>query len=688
MEHEHLSVLGSPRPLSARVRARPMSARAPRAAQAVPATLPASEPRAAAGMSRLPSDDTASMGTPVALAFSERDFGEGMLEDAARGMSEYAQRAPAVRVPKLVLAGVPTPKGAQSQREALARQATANRLAVKIALERFGFQDETAETVEQAPEVVFHRYQGSRASPDAPPTPKLHAVKVDKEPTAEEVARELGARLDPVRPSNNPEKFKSGRLAKPATALSVPDELANLSLAALAMENAEKLRDKVACASDVKGIIGMRRPGYDPMLRKYEQRMPKSKALYLAGGRNVVSSYPEDDEASPRRSRRDMFSDAIGAAEEDEEDSKPKLRPALERLAQHKVKGPGRMEATNMPWVLRPELRLQHRPRDFQHDNTTALQRYDRSRRTSEIQQRTAQHFVRVRSAHDRAIVKKEENRIAFLQKEQVRAERLSQAKREHEMQMEREKHQRAWLRQIMVFAAANVMLHVATVNTEHNPSATLHYMKDMHKKDHHRALTRKATHKREVRELKRAREVNRYNTYALIRWFFDTRPLFNGKRCPAIQRWMLRRKYQKQMKHIENAAKVVTHVLVAAGHVKMTLFKISEYKGTVIKCQRMLRKAAVRRDRHIFLILSHVKEYTALMILREAILGVSSLFPRDSHFKASHELLLAHHTTINTKLMRNEQLQNLARIFPGLPLWLAVALEKLRCASISRSLF
>jgi hypothetical protein len=353
------------------------------------------------------------------------------------------------------------------------------------------------------------------------------------------------------------------------------------------------------------------------------------------------------------------------------------LRPALERLAQHKVKAP---QAKNLEWSLRPELRRPHTARDFQQDNTTELQRYERIRRISEIQQRTAQHFSRVRSAHQTAIAKEKETRAALLQKEVVRAERLSQAKREHEMQMEREGHQRAWLKQITVFLSAQLMLQLTTLNTDHHDAATkLLPLKINLRGD----LSRKAAVVREVKALKRQKEVNRYNTFALIRWFFDNRPLFGGKRCVALSRWMLRRKFRRQMKYIEDASTVVTNVLVAAGHVKITMMKITKYKEAVINSQRMLRKAAVRRDKHIVLIMSHVKEYTALMIFREMILGVSSLFPPSSSFKGSHELLLAHHTNINTKLMRSDDVKNLGRIFPGVPLWLAVAMEKFRYPNI-----
>jgi hypothetical protein len=648
--------------------ARPRSARPLSAHLSHGVVLPASEPKYV-GTSRLQIDDTVRMGSPRMLSFSQADFNESMRESEAR----------APLVPKLVLAGVPTPKGALSQRAELSRQAHANRLAVKIALERFGFPDGTAEKREETPEVAYHRRQGSRASsPNAPPTPKLQAI--DKEPTSEQVAKELGARLDPVHPCNNPEKYRSQRLTKPAAALSVPDDLTNLSLAAKAIASAEELREAVAAASDVRGTIGTRRPGYNPLLRKYEQRMPKSKALYLAGGRNVLSAYPEETKATPRRTRRDLSLEAIGATEEEEEEgSKTMLRPALERLAQHKVKAPG-LQAKNLGWSLRPELRRPHTARDFQQDNTTELQRYERCRRISEIQQRTAQHFSRVRSAHQTAIAKKEETRAALLQKEVVRAERLSQAKREHEMQMEREGHQRAWLKQITVLLSAQLMLQLTTLNTDHHDAAAkLLPLKINLRGD----LSRKAAVVREVKALKRQKEVNRYNTFALIRWFFDNRPLFGGKRCVALSRWMLRRKFRRQMKYIEDASTVVTNVLVAAGHVKMTMMKITKYKEAVINSQRMLRKAAVRRDKHIVLIMSHVKEYTALMIVREMILGVSSLFPPSSSFKGSHELLLAHHTNINTKLMRSDDIKNLGRIFPGVPLWLAVAMEKLRYPNI-----
>ena len=199
-----------------------------------------------------------------------------------------------------------------------------------------------------------------------------------------------------------------------------------------------------------------------------------------------------------------------------------------------------------------------------------------------------------------------------------------------------------------------------------------------LHKHPSALAIARGAKSTRAAMALRANKEINRFNTLALIRWVFENRPLIKGERHNAIYRLCLRMRYKKQMKYITDAATVVTHTITAVGHARNVLYKMACWKGEVVKCQRMIRRALIRRDQHLFLVLSHVKEYTAKTILREMISGVTSLFPRGSSFSERREMQFANHKDIKLSLIRTEDRKNYELRFPGLPLWIAMALEKL----------
>ena len=353
--------------------------------------------------------------------------------------------------------------------------------------------------------------------------------------------------------------------------------------------------EQVAAAAKVTNLIGVRRPGYNPMLRKYEQRMPKATALYLARGRAVVSVYPEDEAVLQTPRQRVSEDSGDGKTDEtgDEQDKTgPKVRPAIQRLAQPKSRPTGREEPLPVTWMLRDKLRLPYKEKNFHVQNVSDLnERFERRNQEARSKQRTVQHFMRVHAAHSSAMSRANETRQQFMQKEHVREERLQQRKRLHELQLERESYQRSWIKQLLIFHSAHLMLHTATVGTENEASSQLQWMQHFQTSPQPFALARRARAIRQDITLRQSREVRRYNTFALIRWFFDSRPLFRGQKCPAIQRLLLRMKYRKQLKYISDAARIVRDVIVAAGHVKVTMFKIHQWKQQVIKCQRMMRR-------------------------------------------------------------------------------------------------
>ena len=131
-------------------------------------------------------------------------------------------------------------------------------------------------------------------------------------------------------------------------------------------------------------------------------------------------------------------------------------------------------------------------------------------------------------------------------------------------------------------------------------------------------------------------------------------------------------------MMYISRAAAVVKDVVIAVGHVKNTLYQMKMWKNEVIKCQRMIRRALIRRDQHLFVILSHVHEYTSLHIMKEIMYGIISIFPSTSAFSVRREMNITRHKDIKVHLMRAQEVSNYERIFPGLPLWIAISLEKM----------
>jgi hypothetical protein len=590
------------------------------------------------------------------------------------------------RVPALVLPGVPVAKQEKlSVREAASRAAHENRVAVRRALERFDFPNDESLRWEEPPDVMFHSKKALGASADASVSKSARAQE-EKEPTREEVAKELGARLDPVHCEANPDKFFGNRNQSEALKLiEVPEELEDLSLVSQAIANAAALRERVSEATQVKGIIGIRRPGYNPLLRKYERRMPKPVAQYLANGRDVTAVYPQDEGTLLLRRILRQAGDQSGAKEknddDDDEAGKPqlwnKLAQSVDRLSKPKLRNPG-LELKNLQWILRDELRLPHTERNFKDDNTKDLERFQPHRREAELKQRSAQHVKRVQTAYVTARNKGNATREKYVQREQLRQEMIQQKRQEHEMLLQRQEVQKTWLKHLLIFHSAHLMLHAATVQTENDASTKLEWMRYLHTNRKSVEVVRTVQAVREKHEIRAQNEARRMNTLALIRWFFDNRPLVQGQRCKAIQRLLLRIHWRKQMKYIIDAAFVVKQLLICVGHVKNTMFQIRLYKDNIIRVQRLMRRSMIRRDEHLFFILSHVREFTAIAILKEIIYGVTSLFPACSQFTTKREMHVTKHKEIKSILIRTEERKHYESCFPGMPLWIAIALEKL----------
>ncbi|KAJ1481849.1 hypothetical protein T484DRAFT_1898748, partial [Baffinella frigidus] len=92
----------------------------------------------------------------------------------------------------------------------------------------------------------------------------------------------------------------------------VPDMLRDLSMMAQRVSAQEAIA-KTAASQELGSLVGARRMGYNPSLAKYEQRMPKSDALYLARWDDShILPYEEDYvPPKPKRSRSDD-SDLLG----------------------------------------------------------------------------------------------------------------------------------------------------------------------------------------------------------------------------------------------------------------------------------------------------------------------------------------------------------------------------------------
>ena len=626
---------------------------------------------------------------------------------AGIGRQHSRDDCPAVlaSVPRLVLAAVPSPAPALSVREAAKRKAHQNQLAVRAALDRFGFPDPTAKR-EPMLKLAFHcTVDPSTASDRDTATEALQRSSrvtsaekhrtPDKEPSNQEVADKVGARLDPLHPEMNPNKYKTESLSDAIKPAAVPKELQDLSLMAKAIADAKMLRDAASQSTDVGGLVGVRRAGYNPMLRKYEQRMPKPVAEYLARGRQGVNHYP-DDRPSVQKAKLEWLSKVQTKDTKDndkDEASRPplpyKVQVSIDRLSTPRQRNPG-IALSAMEWTLAPHLLPKRKERDFQKENAMDLHRWRPERRASELKEKGLRHVERVHLAHDSAQQRKREMKERVLEKERERLWRLDEKKRQHEMMLEQQGKQQTWFKLLFVLRTAQVLLHAATVATENEANKA---MLELTSSDNAAQctrylqkkawLSRLATHVRVVRQRRETRvheQAQRNNSLAMVRWVFDNRKLLGNppKKLPAVQRLLLRVHYKKQIKYIEDAAVVVKGILEAVGKVRHTMFKIREYKNSVIKCQRLVRNSLRRRDEHLFFILAHVKESTKVIILQEIIRGVTSLFPACSHFSSKSEMSISRHTDIKVSLMRHEQIKHYERVFPGLPLWIAISLEKL----------
>ena len=528
------------------------------------------------------------------------------------------------RVPKLVLSGVPT--SPFSQRAALARQAQENRQAVMDALHAYGL-DDTRDKWKPPPKVFFS---------DSPVQP---AEKPYKVPTAQQMAEQLGARLDPVQPGSNPARFEKNKTEKIEVGLrtlSIPADLQDLSFQAKSLANAKALREKVKTASEVTSIIGVRRPGYNPLLRKYDQRMPKEDAMHLACGRPGMLFYPQDEatrggrlKVSTEVNKKEGDNGKENARRSLDDDIPPKQLRWVARLAQHKIKPPGSQEVrTGMTWYLKDELRTPRRERNVILENLAALQHFDRHTYEAGIKQRTAKHFRHVRMNHEKSVKIANEAREKILVKEKMREARLFQNKRLQEMQAEREIYQRNWLKQLLIFHSAQLFLFVATVGTEKETSTKESCTQYLYTNKEALALARRSRVSRNKIQLKNFATAQKLNTCAIIRWCFETRRLIGGKKYNAIYRFMIHFHYKRQIKYFLQAAKVMRQTITTLAWRNKTMTCIHTWKAKVIKCQRVFRRACIRRDQHLLLVISQVKEFSALTILREMVHGVTSLFP------------------------------------------------------------
>jgi hypothetical protein len=224
------------RPQSARAAARPLSSGSRRSR--LPATV-----EKELGIQHVPAREASewlrmdsSADSPVGV-----ESGVVRLQDFFDKSSEAESKGPQMRVcvPKLVLGGAPVPKEPLSAREASSRQAEADRIAVKAALNRAGLN--AADKARAAPEITFHNLTAPTSLRVSP----LQGSLSQREPSIADVAAQLGARLDPVHASSNPDKFRNTKVRSDHT-MSVPEELQNLSEMAHALAHGDKLKSKVA----------------------------------------------------------------------------------------------------------------------------------------------------------------------------------------------------------------------------------------------------------------------------------------------------------------------------------------------------------------------------------------------------------------------------------------------------------
>jgi hypothetical protein len=156
----------------------------------------------------------------------------------------------------------------------------------------------------------------------------------------------------------------------------LPVELHDLSLTA-------KLSRSKVSEQQVQGITA-RRPGYNPLLRKYEQKMPRAVALYLAQNaedKSVVPAPPEEPKRpgtsnTPRQRREATGSGpdnrtkpgqgaatATGGQGEEIGSSRFMVSPRIEQLSIPKKRNPDRNDPRwSVAWKLDPSLKRKQDP--------------------------------------------------------------------------------------------------------------------------------------------------------------------------------------------------------------------------------------------------------------------------------------------------------------------------------------
>jgi len=152
---------------------------------------------------------------------------------------------------------------------------------------------------------------------------------------------------------------------------------------------------------------------------------------------------------------------------------------------------------------------------------TDIEERFNPFRRQVEEKERAAHHATRIKTVHSRAIVKAQESRQQFVEKEKVREQRLHDKHRQEQMLVQLQGLQRSWLKHLVLFHSAHLLLHAATVHTHLNAINKAPGMAYLHTHRSTPLVTRAAATTRQRMALRQKQEAQRTNT--LVPCLFHT---------------------------------------------------------------------------------------------------------------------------------------------------------------------
>lgn len=464
----------------------------------------------------------------------------------------------------------------------------------------------------------------------------------------------------------------------------LPQDLQNLSIIAKQDEIRRRLAAEARPQTDA--VIGVRKPGYNPLLRKYDQPMPLKDAKYLALGHSedviAVHAY-----STPRTPRPPSARSSSTASKEKPEELSRKLVPnasaRIDELAKpvEKMKGRNEPRKDTAVWFLRDGLRPKVVYKDHIENNTTNLDRFRPENQLAELAEKSRRHKELVLAKNQLAAQRAEERRAKILEKLQTAHERsgaTSAREKSNDKAKWREDNLRmGWLRVIFAVKYIRNAQYIMEMNRDpfaeaEGKSATFYASVFAQN------VVTQIQNKQIMSFISENNLREKMHVLSAIRWVFDQRKtLWEGEKVSApIVRFLLRYHTRKQRRKFDRAADMIVETLKQTGKTQGVLQAIREYRQQVVSCQRFFRRCIIRSRKRAGQITRRWDELQAVLVLRDMQAAVqahlNSIGERMSFFTITG--------TRDLQKMRvsEEKRWSFERIFPGLPLWVGAVLDKI----------